>query len=487
LSSASLHSASTATHVPAYGREDVEVGIVHIGVGGFHRAHQAVYLDSLLAEDEAARSFGICGVSLLAQDRRIVEVMNAQDKLYTVLVKHPDGTLEARIIGSIIRHMFAPDDPDAVLSLLADPQVRIVSMTITEGGYFHDAARGAVQLEAPDLVHDSTHPQEPRTAFGYIVEGLRLRRNNGIQPLTVMSCDNLHANGDVTARVVRALATEIDPELGKWIAEEVRFPNSMVDRITPRTTDADIAAAAQVTGLDDAWPVTCEPFKQWVIEDRFGGDRPAWERVGAQLVDDVAPYELMKMRQLNAGHQTIAYPGRLLGLTSVHQASTDPTIHALLERYLEESAQTLPPLPGINITDYSASIVERFSNPQIEDSLARLSFQTSTMMATYVLPVVRDLLDQGRAAPVSIAVVACWAHFLGGVADDGSAMDIVDTRLPDLQARAARQRRDIFAVVQDNPLFHGLEGRPEFERPFAELLTQIQQDGVRATLDAMLS
>jgi mannitol 2-dehydrogenase len=487
LSSAALPSVSSATEVPSYQRDDVSVGIVHIGVGGFHRAHQAVYLDSLLAVEEAARSFGLCGVSLLPQDRKIVEVMNAQDMLYTVLVKHPNGTQQARIVGSIIGHLFAPDDPERVLTLMADPKVRIVSLTITEGGYFHDTARGTVDLDAPDLIHDAQHRQTPRTAFGYIIEGLRRRRDQGTPPFTVMSCDNLHANGDVASHVVIALATRIDPALAHWIATEVAFPNSMVDRITPRTTDDDVDAVRMITGLDDAWPVTCEPFSQWVIEDHFSGDRPAWEVVGAQLVEDVTPYELMKMRQLNAGHQTVAYPGRLLGLHYAHEAANDPTIRRLLQRYLAESAESLPPLPGIDVAEYGTSIVERFSNPQIEDSLARLSAQTSTMMATYVLPVVRDLLNAGRPAPISIAVVACWAHFLGGVADDGTPLEIVDHQIAGLQRRAGSQSNDPLAVIRDNPLFHGLEGRDDFEGPFAAILEQIQANGTREALEAILA
>jgi len=282
--------------------------------------------------------------------------------------------------------------PERVLTQLADPAVRIVSLTITEGGYFYHAARDEVQLDAPGLAHDLEDPSHPTTAFGCLVEGLRRRRSAGVAPFTVLSCDNLHANGDVTGRVVTALASHLDANLGRWIYGQVAFPNSMVDRITPRTTKTDIGIVTRLTGLDDAWPVTCEPFSQWVIEDRFPTGRPAWERVGAQLVDDVRPYELMKMRLLNAGHQVLAYPGRLLGFRYAHQACTDPTIGRLLKRYLsQEGSQTLPDLPGVDLGGYSATIVERFGNPQVEDALARLSSQSSTMISMYLLPVVRNL------------------------------------------------------------------------------------------------
>jgi len=355
--------------------------------------------------------------------------------------------------------------PERVLTQLADPEVRIVSLTITEGGYFYHAARDEVQLDAPGLAHDLEDPSHPTTAFGCLVEGLRRRRSAGVAPFTVLSCDNLHANGDVTGRVVTALASHIDANLGRWIYGQVAFPNSMVDRITPRTTKTDIGIVTRLTGLDDAWPVTCEPFSQWVIEDRFPTGRPAWERVGAQLVDDVRPYELMKMRRRNAGHQVLAYPGRLLGFRYAYQACTDPTIRRLLERYLnQEGSQTLPDLPGVDLGGYSATIVERFGNPQVEDALARLSFQSSTMISTYLLPV-RDLIHAGQPAPMAITVIACWARFLEGVAEDGSPIEIVDDRIPDLRARAARHDDNILAVVGGNPLFHGLEGRSEFERP----------------------
>jgi len=290
----------------------------------------------------------------------------------------------------------------------------------------------------------------------------------------------------VTGRVVTALASHIDANLGRWIYGQVAFPNSMVDRITPRTTKTDIGIVTRLTGLDDAWPVTCEPFSQWVIEDRFPTGRPAWERVGAQLVDDVRPYELMKMRRRNAGHQVLAYPGRLLGFRYAYQACTDPTIRRLLERYLnQEGSQTLPDLPGVDLGGYSATIVERFGNPQVEDALARLSSQSSTMISTYLLPVVRDLIHAGQPAPIT--VIVCWARFLEGVAEDGSPIEIVDDRIPDLRARAARHDDNILAVVGGNPLFHGLEGRSEFERPYAHMLSRIRTLGVDAALAATLS
>lgn len=488
LNAQSLRTASPTTLVPQYPRDQVSIGIVHFGVGGFHRAHQAVYLDSLIAIDPDARTFGLCGVSLLPQDRRIVDVLTGQDTLYTLLTRHRDGRTDARIVGSIIDHRFAPDDPDAVLQLLTDPQVRIVTLTITEGGYFSLLGDDAgVDLDASDLVHDAEHPGDPRTAFGYILEALRRRRAAEVPPFTVLSCDNAHTNGELTRRVITALADRVDTELAAWVADHVAFPNSMVDRITPRTTDGDLTDAEALTGLSDGWPVPTEAFSQWVIEDRFPTGRPAWEAVGAQLVDDVRPYELMKTRLLNAGHQTIAYTGRLLGYTYAHEALNDPTIARLVRHYQEkEGARTLPRIPGTDFDTYSAAVRERFSNPQIHDSLERLTDQSSTMLSTYLLPVIRELLDADRDASAAIAVVACWAHFLNGVDDNGQAYAVTDRRGLDLQARAGRHDSDLLAVIIDNPLFVGLNDRRAFRDLYRATLECIRAEGVRVALNRAL-
>jgi mannitol 2-dehydrogenase len=487
LTTATVALARAGTEVPRYDRTAVTPGILHIGVGGFHRSHQAAYLDALLALDPEAASFGICGVSLLPQDRRIVDVLHAQDHLYTLLVRDPDGATHARVIGSIVEHLFAPDDPERVLRRMTDPRIRIVSMTITEGGYFLHPDRDRVDLEAPSLLHDREHPRQPVTAFGYLLEALRRRRGAGTAPFTVLSCDNVHGNGDITRRVVTALAAAQGEDLAQWVGSEVSFPNSMVDRITPRTSAEDVQEVAAATGLEDAWPVICEPFIQWVIEDRFPTGRPAWERVGVQFVVDVGPYELLKMRVLNAGHQTIAYSGWLLGHTYAHEAATDPTIVRLLERYIRSEANpTLPELPGVDVDDYGTTIMGRFANPHIRDTVARLGTESATMLTTYVLPVIRDLLDTHRPAPAAIAVIACWARFLEGVDDQGRRFELVDQHAADLQARAARHGDDLLAVVRGNPMFTAVAGREEFELPYATTLAAIRRNGTRAALDQVV-
>jgi mannitol 2-dehydrogenase len=486
LNRTNLIHVSAGTATPAYDRSQVREGIVHIGVGGFHRAHQAAYLDTLLARDAGAADFGICGVSLLPQDRRIVEVMNEQDTLYTLLVRAPDGRQHPRVVGSIIEHLYAPDQPELVLARMSDPAVRVVSMTITEGGYFYRPADDAIDIEAPELVHDALHPDAPQTAFGYIVAALRLRRAAGVAPFTVMSCDNVQANGQVTRRVVTALAARQDRDLGAWVTENVAFPSSMVDRITPRTSDDDRVEVERLTGLADGWPVVCESFTQWVIEDQFPTGRPSWELVGAQFVDDVGPYEAMKLRLLNAGHLTIGYTGRLLGHTLGNQAATDPTIRRLLQGYQAEAAATMSDLPGTDLAAYSATVVERFSHPQVADSIARLTSSASTTLPLHLLPVIRDLLDEGHEARCAIAVVAAWARFLEGVDDLGRTYQVQDPRAAELQARAAHHGRDLLSVVRANPMFDGLAGRPEFDRPYARTLAALRTAGTRSALDALI-
>ncbi|NHI18717.1 mannitol dehydrogenase family protein [Phycicoccus endophyticus] len=482
LSQDSLERASAATVLPGYDRSEVTVGTVHFGVGGFHRAHQAMYLDSLMARDPHARVFGICGVNLLPQDRALVEAMNRQDCLYTVLVRHADGSTTPRVIGSIVRHIFAPEAPEAVLSVLEDPSVRIVTLTITEGGYFYAPASDTFDMGAPALLRDAANPLAPSTAFGYIVHALNRRRLAGVPPFTVQSCDNLHGNGDITRRVVLELAERVSPQLYAWVHSEVSFPGSMVDRITPRSTPSDRAEASELTGLVDDAPVSTEDFSQWVVHDDFTSGRPAWQDVGVQMVADVAPYERMKMRLLNVGHASIAYAGRLLGHEFAHEACEDPSVQGLLVSYQREAALTLTPIPGTDFEEYSASVVRRFRNPQMRDSVTRLTDQSSTMLANYTLPVVRDLLDKGLEATAAITIVACWARFMEGRDEQGREYDVVDRRGDELRRRAAHHDEDIFALVRDNPLFDGLRERDSFLDEYGSILRAIRSEGTREVL-----
>jgi mannitol 2-dehydrogenase len=487
LTTSSLPSLAGTVSVPAYDRSRLRAGIVHLGVGAFHRSHQAMYLDRLLERGEAGE-WAICGVGVLASDRRMAEVMAAQDGLYTLVVKHADGSLEARVVGSVVEYLLAPDDPDAVVEKMAAETTRIVSLTVTEGGYNTDPVTGEFDAGDPGVVHDLQPGAAPATSFGLVVEALVRRRERGLPPFTVVSCDNIQHNGDVARHSFAAFAALRDRDLGAWVEREVPFPNSMVDRITPATTDDDRAEVARRFGVEDAWPVVCEPFTQWVVEDRFGLGRPPLEDAGVQVVEDVDPYERMKLRLLNAGHQGLAYLGRLAGYRLVHDAAQDPLFRRFLLGYMEEEATpTLRPVPGIDLDEYRRSLVDRFSNPHIRDTLARLAFDGSERLPKWLLPVVRDNLAAGGEVRRSAAIVAGWARYSEGVDEDGQPIEVADRRRDTLAASARRQRQDPLAFIADRELFGDLVDDERFTGPYLAALTSLHERGARATLDALVA
>jgi mannitol 2-dehydrogenase len=487
LNTGSLSSLAGSLPVPSYDRSRLRTGIVHLGVGAFHRSHQAMYLDRLLEQGQG-QDWAICGVGVLPSDRRMAEVMAAQDCLYTLVVKHADGTLEPRVVGSVVEYLLAPDDPDAVVERMAAETTRIVSLTVTEGGYNTDPVTGRFDATDPGVVHDLQPGVAPATAFGLVTEALVRRRDRGLAPFTVVSCDNIQHNGDVARRSFAAFAALRDPELGAWVEREVPFPNSMVDRITPATTDEDREEVARRFGVEDRWPVVCEPFTQWVLEDRFGLGRPPLEEAGVQVVDDVEPYEMMKLRLLNAGHQALAYLGRLAGYRLVHDAAQDPLFQRLLLGYMtHEATPTLRPVPGIDLDAYRRELIARFSNPHIRDTLARLAFDGSERLTKWLLPVVRDNLAAGGEVRRSAAVVAGWARYSEGVDEQGEPIEIADRRRDTLLATARRQREDPLAFVADRELFGDLVDDERFTRPYLAALDSLHRRGARVTLEALVA
>jgi mannitol 2-dehydrogenase len=485
LATRSLQSLNAQVATPSYDRTRVRTGIVHLGVGGFHRSHQAVYLDRLMAEGRAL-DWGICGVGVLPVDRTMQEVMTAQDCLFTLAVKHPDGSLDARVVGSIVEYLFAPDDPEAVVAKMADPATRIVSLTVTEGGYNASAVTGEFDGSNPGVVNDLQPGAALRTSFGLVVEALVRRREEGIAPFTVVSCDNIPHNGDLARSSYAAFAALRDAELGEWVRREVPFPNSMVDRITPATTDADRAELTERFGVEDRWPVVCEPWTQWVLEDSFSCGRPPLEDVGVQLVDDVVPYELMKLRLLNAGHQVLAQLGRLAGFEYVHEACQDPGFRHFLLGYLdEEAAPTLAPVPGIDLGGYQRGLVERFSSPAIRDTLARICAEASDRIPQFLLPVIRANLASGGEIRRATTVVAAWARSAAGADDTGRPLELVDSRRDELVARARRLRLDPLAFVADRRLFGDLAENARFTTVYREALMSLREQGARATVAAL--
>ena len=490
LSQATLDSLPDAVARPAYDRSTVSEGIVHFGVGGFHRAHQAMYVDALMNQQEAL-DWGIVGVGTMPQDARMRDVLTAQDGLYTLVVKHPDGRREPRVIGSMLRYLLAADDPGAVGAAQRAASTRIVSLTITEGGYLFHPSTGELDAEHPLLQPDLEEGATPATPFGFIVEALRQRREDGTAPFTVMSCDNIPGNGDVARKMITAFARLKDPGLAAWIESSVRFPNSMVDRITPVTAPEDIIALRDEFGVEDAWPVVCEPFTQWALEDTFEGGaagRPAFEDVGVQLVPDVEPYELMKLRLLNASHQALCYLGFLSGYRYAHEVCQDPLFTEFLLAYMDrEATPTLHDVPGVDLGEYKHQLIERFANPEVRDTLARLCAESSDRIPKWLVPVIRTNLEKGGEVERSALVVAAWARYAEGTDEQGEPIEVVDQLKDRVMAAAARQRDEPLAFIEDEQLFGDLAKDERFTQAYTRWLDSLHEVGARATLERLAS
>lgn len=484
LSVEDLPEISHRASVPRYQRGSLKGGIVHFGVGNFHRAHQAVYLDSLfnLGLDH---DFALIGAGVRANDEDMRKKLLGQDYLTTV-VEQEAGSTSARITAAMIDFLPVGDLPQ-ISETLADPQVRIVSLTVTEGGYYIDPASQLFDAGHPDIVADSTNPESPKTVFGLILLGLQLRKERGIAPFTVMSCDNIPGNGHVTQNAVAGLAELINPELAKWVREAVAFPNGMVDRITPATGQRERDALEAEFGIVDSWPVFCEEFKQWVLEDHFPAGRPALERVGVQFVPDVAPYEHMKIRILNGGHATIAYPAGLLDIHFVHEAMEHPLVRAFLEKVeREEIVPVVPPVPDTDLGDYYKLIERRFSNPKIADTIQRLCLDGSNRQPKFILPSAADRLAAGQTVTGLALVTALWARYCYGESDSGRPIAPNDPNWDRLTALAKEAKADPNAWLTMGDIFGPLASNPIYVGAFTKALSSLWVRGTKATLEAYL-
>jgi mannitol 2-dehydrogenase len=485
LTADALSSLPAGVAAPNYRRADLSAGILHFGVGNFHRAHQAVYLDDLF-NDGRDHDWAVVGAGVRDADALVREKLGEQDWLTTVVEQEAHST-KARVIGSMIDFV-APGDPAATLDALARPEIRIVSLTITEGGYYISPATQKFDAAHPDIVLDAQNIDAPKTVFGLIVAGLRRRRAAGLTPFTVMSCDNIPGNGHVAENAVAGLAQLVDPELAAWIRREVAFPNSMVDRITPATTDRERRMLHDAFGLDDNWPVFCEEFRQWVLEDKFPAGRPALEKAGVTFTSDVAPYELMKIRILNGGHATIAYPAALLDIHFVHEAMEDPQIRAFLEKLTkDEIIPTVPPPPGVDLEGYRGLIARRFANPKIGDTITRLCFDGSNRQPKFILPVAVDRVKSGARVDGLALVSALWCRYCHGETESGQTIAPNDPSWERIQAaaRQARQNPQAFLAMRD--IFGALAQDSTYVAAFSKALTALWADGVRSTLGGYLA
>jgi len=469
--------------LPAYDRKALTPGIVHIGLGNFHRAHMAVYLDDLFALG-TDHDWAIIGAGVRAPDSAMRDALLAQDCLSTVITLDPAGK-SARRIGAMIDFLPVQDDNAALIAAMSRPEIRIVSLTVTEGGYFINAATGMFDPEAPEIKADSINPH--RTAFGAIIAALRARRAAGLPPFTVMSCDNLPGNGHVTAAAVISLARLSDPALADWIATNVAFPSGMVDRITPATGPHERALAAEF-GLTDPVPVTCEPFRQWVVEDHFPQGRPALEKVGVTFTPHVHAYEMMKIRILNGGHATIAYPGGLMGIEYVHEAMAHPLILGFLNKVeTTEIIAYVPPVPATDISAYYRQIVARFSNPEIADTERRLCLDGSNRQPKFILPSIRDALAAGGSVSGLALVSALWCRYCAGSQDDGTPIPANDPNWADLNPLALAAKSDPLLWLSGLPHIYGDVAKdPRFGADFSGWLNHLWAHGTASALSAYL-
>ena len=473
----------TPSYVPCQTRH----GIAHIGVGGFHRAHQAIYTEALLNQGEAL-DWSICGVGLRSEDRAMRDTLAEQDYLYTLFELGDTPDLEVRVVGAISEMLLAEDSAQALINKLAHHHIRIVSLTITEGGYCMDDSTGEFNDELPLVQHDIAHPEDPKTVFGFLLAALCKRRCEGIPPFTIMSCDNIPHNGDVTRRMLLSFTKLVDKELADWIAKNVSFPNAMVDRITPMTSTAHKQKLKDSYGIEDAWPVACEPFMQWVLEDKFVNGRPAWEKVGVQLTDDVTPYEEMKIKLLNGSHLALTYLGFLKGYRFVHETMNDPLFVQYIRDYMNKDVTPqLAPVPGIDLEAYKDKLIERFSNQAIADQLERVCSDGSSKFPKFTIPTINRLIADKQNLDRASLVVAAWALYLKGVDERGETYRIPDPRADFCQSLVRNDQRLTEQLLGVEEIFGtSIPKSAAFIASFERNLASLKTLGVEKTLENLL-
>jgi mannitol 2-dehydrogenase len=475
--------------VPTYDRSRYQSGIVHVGVGGFHRAHLAYYTHKLQEMNEEASEWSICGIGLRDGDQKLKDIFKKQDNLYTLLVKHPNGKVEPQIIGSIINFEMGITDPEPVIARMANAECRIVSLTITEGGYNFNPNTGAFNFNNPDIQHELRHPHDPITIYGFLTAALKRRRNLGIAPFTIMSCDNMEHNGDMMRKMLLAFAEAQDASLAAWIEKEVCFPNSMVDRITPVTTQADIDFLAETYGLQDEWPVTCEPFIQWVVEDKFSNGRPEFEKVGVQFVPDVKPYEKMKLRLLNAGHSVLGILGAIHGHKTINACMEDETFVAYLRAFMDtEATPVLDALEGIDLNAYKDSLQERFANPNIKDSVSRICSESSAKLPKFLITTLQENLASEGSIQFVTLVIAAWCYYSDKGSDkDEQPIEIIDVMSEKLHQAAKKTATDSLAFIKQESLFGNLAKNKRFSEMYEDMVRNIYIDAnVRKYMNELL-
>jgi mannitol 2-dehydrogenase len=469
-----------------YERSNIKSGIAHIGVGNFHRAHEEYYTNILLADSDQSQ-WGICGLALLESDARLVRNLQSQDNVYTLTVCGRDGVDEIHRIGSLTELLWSKNDAEAVINKLANAAIKIITLTITEGGYNIDKQSGAFILENEDIRYDLTRPKTPKTVFGYAAEGLRRRKEAGNGPVTILSCDNLQHNGDTAAKAFTTFIATQDMELADWVKENITFPNSMVDRITPATTAEDVLRLQEKSGIPDAAPVYCEDFVQWVIEDNFIAGRPAWERVGVEFTNDVTKYEHMKLSLLNASHQMLSYPAFLSGYRKVDDAMHDARFVQLLQDFMDKDITPyVPAPPNTDLAVYKKTLIERFANRSVSDQLGRLCFDGVSKIPVYLMGNLVKMIADGADLTRVAFFAAAYRHYLKYKVDDtGAVYEINDPWLTE---------NDLKLIASDDPLCFlsaspfqstDLKAADRFSELYGKMVNDIKEKGILPVLGNM--
>lgn len=488
LSEALLQSSSISSAVekPDYDRDSLRGRIVHFGVGGFHRSHQAEYTHDLLSRKRGS-DWGILGIGVREADGAMKKVLDEQNYLYTLVSRSQSG-MKARILAPHIGFLHAYPDTRVAVELLTNPEVEVVTLTITEPAYPLLPGTDKLNENDPLVQKDKASPARPSSVFGILLQALKLRMERGLKPFTVLSCDNIQGNGHVTKEVMIGLAGSLNDKLQNWVEANVPFPNCMVDRITPATTDVERSFVEKEFGYTDQWPVFCESFRQWIIEDQFSGARPEWELVGAQFTEDVAPYEKMKLRLLNAGHSSLGYLGYLAGFRTIDEITRDPEFGRYLSEFMaEEVTPFLDEVPGVDLAEYRQSLVDRFSNHFLQDQALRICLDGSGKIPKFVLPSLRDQLANNHEIARTALIVASWFRFLSGEDEQGEAIPIEDPIAKELHSRAKEGGKDPSLLLEMEEIFDPeLRKSERLKKVLSSQLSSLYELGSRKTLQRLL-
>lgn len=474
LNQENLPGIATRIPCPGYNRQELTTGIVHVGVGGFHRSHQAYYIHQLLQKHDRT-DWGICGVGLREADRKIGAILKKQDYLYTLIVQHPNGSTNSEVIGALTDFLLAVDTPNLVIDKMAHPDTKIVSLTITEGGYNFNPSTGEFDFENPDIQQELSQPDKPKTIYGFLTAALKKRRASGLPPFTILSCDNIQHNGDVARRMLLTFAQKQDAALAAWIEEEVCFPNTMVDRITPVTTPSAIDYLQNTYHIQDEWPVVCEPFIQWVVEDKFANGRPPLEKVSVQFVPDVSPYEKMKIRLLNAGHSVLGILGAIHGHTTINACMEDPVFAGFMRKFMDkEVSPVLGTIEGIDIATYKDKLEERFANPNIKDQVSRICSESSAKLPKFLIPTIQENLGIDGSIEYGTLLLAAWCYYSDKeINEKDEPLEIIDAMKAELHQAARNTQDDKLSFLAQTEIFGTLAENTRFVQKYEESLHAI--------------